>query len=138
MTASRASEVAILPNAAIQKIFMNDIERYKLLVRPKLSIVRYTYRFITEQSNRPPLRVVAQRILDLTRWAYLEETEHRLAIDSISQDDIASATQLSRPTVNKTLKELSSLNLIKVGYGKIHLVNVQGLKDMANGQAIQK
>jgi CRP/FNR family transcriptional regulator, cyclic AMP receptor protein len=138
VTASRATEIAFLPNAAIKKIFMGDVARYKMLVAPKLSIMRYTYNFIVEKSNRAPLRVVSQRILDLSRWAYLEETDHQLAIDNISQDDIASATQLSRPTVNKTLKELSDMNLIKAGYGKIHLIDIQGLKNIASGSTSSK
>lgn len=47
---------------------------------------------------------------------------------SITQESLSRFVQCTRPTVNKALKNLELLGLVKIGYGVIRITNLKGLQ----------
>jgi CRP/FNR family transcriptional regulator, cyclic AMP receptor protein len=120
-------EAVILSNKAVEAIFFGSPERLRLIVEPLMAVLRYAYTYLVETNWRPPRRVVAQRLIDLSRTVSLPKQPIGLALDSVSQEDIAAATYLTRPTVNRILGELAQEGAIKLGYGRIDIVDADAL-----------
>jgi CRP/FNR family transcriptional regulator, cyclic AMP receptor protein len=131
MIASRSSTVGLLPLEMIQQLFHQDRAGYDMLLAPVLQVLRYTYEYLIETNRRSPARLVAQRLFDLARNAYLPEIKPRDFVDNLTQDDLALATGLTRPTVNRVMKELTTRGIIAIGYGKITIRNPKALIDFA-------
>lgn len=120
------SEVACLPINAVRSIFESDVATYRLLVAPELMNARRNYHFFLETHGRPPLKRVAERLMELGRWPYSPRKGPVSSID-VSQDALAAATRLTRQTVNTLLRELESRGLIEIGYGHIKVKDADGL-----------
>jgi CRP/FNR family transcriptional regulator, cyclic AMP receptor protein len=135
MTAVVKSDVAVLSGADVEQIFFRNALRFKMFFAPLASILRFAFGFLIQTNGRPPRRVVAQRLLDLAQSTQVHKTVTRSAIERISQEDIAAATYLTRPTVNKVLREMDEAGLIKIGYGKISLNDKEALRSLARGVA---
>lgn len=127
VTASRASTVALLPAHVVERLFFKSVQSYQLLLRPALAILHYTYEYLIESNHRSPARLVAQRLFDMARSAYLPEISTRAFVDNLTQNDIAMATGLSRPTVNRVFADFTQRGLVELGYGKIRICNPQAL-----------
>lgn len=120
------SEVACLPMSAVRSIFESDVATYRLLVGPELMNARRNYHFFLETHGRPPLKRVAERLMELGRWPYSPRSGPVSSID-VSQDALAAATRLSRQTVNTLLRELESRGLVEISYGRIKVKDADGL-----------
>jgi CRP-like cAMP-binding protein len=129
--AARTSIVAILPRSKAEELFMQSTETMRMLIAPMLNILAYLYEYLIETNRRPPLRLVAQRLIDLSRSAYLPEVKARKHVDDLTQHDLAAATGLARPTVNRVLGDLETRGIIKLGYGRISINDPKALLSMA-------
>ncbi len=59
------------------------------------------------------------------------------AVDlKITQEELGRIIKSTRPTVNKHLKHLESLDLIQVEYGRIHVPDIDKLEDHAGGDVV--
>jgi CRP/FNR family transcriptional regulator, cyclic AMP receptor protein len=132
-TAAVPTVVAFLPLAAIEKIFGDRVDSLNLLLQPMLQVLRFALYFLIETNGRPPTRVVAQRLLDLARCIYTPGSPPVPTIDALSQEDIGTATYLTRPTVNRALQELSAKGAISVGYGRVQIEDAALLDKLAQG-----
>jgi CRP/FNR family transcriptional regulator, cyclic AMP receptor protein len=135
MVSSRSSVVAMLPRAAVDTLIGEDVTGLRLLFVPLTGMLRYLYEYLIETNQRAPLRLVAQRLYDLARCTFHPSTCPRDFVDNLSQHDLAMATGLSRPTVNRTIKELAAAGLIKIGYRKISIIDPAALVRFARDQA---
>ncbi len=133
IAASKMS-IAFLPKAIARDIFFNSVARKKLLLRGPMSILRYTYRYLAETNGRSPRRVVARRLLDLAGSNFMVGDEVNRQIENVSQDDVAAATYLTRPTVNRALRKLEKEGTIKLGYGQIEIINLPSIQTVARGE----
>jgi CRP-like cAMP-binding protein len=129
--AGSASEIAILPRKAAEEIFGRDAASLSLISRPLAEILRFAYRFLVETNGRPPKRVIAQRLMDLSRCVYIPGAPLGPVLDQVSQDALAAASYLTRPTVNRILRTLETSGLIRLGYGRIEILDVAGLHAVA-------
>jgi CRP/FNR family transcriptional regulator, cyclic AMP receptor protein len=127
VVAATEVEAVTLSNKAVEAIFYGSPERLRLIVEPMIAVLRYAYTYLVETNWRPPRRVVAQRLIDLSRTVSLPKQPIGHALDSVSQEDIAAATYLTRPTVNRILGELAEEGAIKLGYGRIDIVDADAL-----------
>ncbi len=133
--ASVPTEIAFLPKAAAEQIFFQSPSRLRLLALPLAATLRFAFRFLIETNGRAPERVVAQRLLDLSRCIYVAGDKHNASIERLSQEDLAAATYLTRPTVNKILKDFDKAGLIKVGYGRVDIADFEALYTVASDNA---
>jgi CRP-like cAMP-binding protein len=120
-----------VPPAAVTKIFERDVATFRLLSAPELLVGRRNYHWLVEMSQRPTLQRVAERVLDLGRWTHSERTGPVSPIEHVSQESLAAATNVSRQTMNSALHELEKLGLIRVGYGRIDIVDSRGLEKLS-------
>jgi CRP/FNR family transcriptional regulator, cyclic AMP receptor protein len=116
---------------AISRIFERDVATYKLLVAPELRVGRRNYRWLIEMTTRPTLQRIAERLVDLGRWTHGERAGPVSPIEHVSQEALAAATNVSRQTMNSALNELEKRGLIKVGYGRIDILDSCGLDALA-------
>jgi CRP/FNR family transcriptional regulator, cyclic AMP receptor protein len=133
--ASVSTEIAFLPKAAAEQIFFASPSRIRLVALPLAATLRFAFTFLIETNGRAPQRVVAQRLLDLSRCIYVAGDKHNASIERLSQEDLAAATYLTRPTVNKILKDFDKDDLIKVGYGRVEISNFEALYAIASDSA---
>lgn len=133
IVAASPVEAVMLPAASATAIFGESPSTLALLAGPLVQILRLTFDYLIETNNRAPRRVVARRLLDLSRCVYVPGAAPGPSVDQISQASVASATNLTRQTVNRTLRDLGADGLIDVGYGRIDILDVGGLERAALG-----
>lgn len=124
---------ACLPTSAANKIFAADVDSFRKLVAPELTIARRNYHFYLETHGRPALRRVAERLMSLGRWPYAAPTGRLAPLDNVNQDDLAAATRLSRQRINTALRELQRRGLIKTGYSNVCVLDPIRLGHIAEG-----
>lgn len=124
---------ALLPLPETNRIFGADVESFRKLVAPQLTIARRDFHFFLETHGRPALRRVAERLMSLGRWPYASATGTIAPLDNVSQDDLAAATRLSRQRINTALRELQRRGLIKTGYGNVCILDPTRLGHIAEG-----
>lgn len=76
---------------------------------------------------------VAQTLLEVASFRGTREPSHikgGVCLD-LSQSDLAHMVSVSRQTINKELGWLAQQGLLRCTYGKIHLLNVAGLRRIA-------
>lgn len=127
------ARVAILDRAKVRSIFQTDLAAFKFLVQPEIDSSRNIYNYFIEYFGRPPISRVAERLIGLGRWPYSGSVEEIAPLDHVSQELLGAATRLSRQTINICLKELAQRGLIKTGYGKVEILDIEGLSDIASG-----
>lgn len=117
--------------SAVSRIFERDVATFRLLLGPELRVGRRNYRWLVEMMTRPTLQRIAERLVDLGRWTYGERAGPVSPIEHISQEELAAAINVSRQTMNGALNELEARGLIKVGYGRIDIIDSCGLDALA-------
>ncbi len=130
IAASPLSAVFLAKSKAAE-ILLKDSGRAKMLVRPLVEVLRFAYRYLGETNGRPPKQIIAQRLMDLSHCIYIPGLPASPQVDSVSQDDLAAATYLTRPTVNRSLKQFARNGLVRLGYGKIELADIPALHEIA-------
>lgn len=124
-------EAVLLPVGEAERIFGGDCEGLAALAAPLVQILRFAFTYLIETNNRSPDRVVAQRLLDLSRCAYLPGERAGGSVERLSQEGVAAASYLARPTVNRVLQGLEQAGLIAIGYGRITILDAAGLEAAA-------
>ncbi len=120
-----------IPLDAITNIFEKDAATFRMLVVPEIRVARRAYHWLVEMTRRPPSQRIAERLIDLGRWTHSERSGPISPIENVNQDALAAATNVSRQTMNSALKALEALGLIKVGYGKIEILDIVALQEYA-------
>lgn len=131
MSAVAATDLLFLtvPPASVHAIFETDIAAFRHLLTPELRVGRANYRWLIEMVTRPSLQRIASRLLDLARWPYGSRAGPTSPIDNVSQEELANACNLSRQTMNSALRQLEKRGFIRIGYGRIEIVDSRGMQD---------
>lgn len=137
-TASVDCTVFTVAPAAVTRIFECDVATFRLLLDPELRVSRRNYRWLVEMTTRPTLQRIAERLVDLGRWTHGERTGPVYPIERVSQEALAAATNVSRQTMNSALQELEARGLIKLGYGRIDIIDSRGLDTLAMSEPAKK
>ncbi len=95
------------------------------------------------ESYRTIQRLVSQRLKNRIAAALLTFADTPLATQDkagnpvvhVTHDEIAAAVGSVRETVTKVIGELAREGYIRSGYGKVALINVKGLRELAHRQA---
>lgn len=129
--ASEPTTIFTLRPAAIRTIFERDVATFRLLLAPKLVVARKVERYVIEDMALPLARRLAARLIDLGRWAYGPSEGPIVALDHLSQEQLAMSVHASRQKVNKILGELTERGFIEIGYGRVRVVDVGALERFA-------
>jgi len=117
--------------AAVRSIFERDVATFRLLLAPELAVSRKVGRYVVEDMALPLARRLAARLIDLGRWAYGSSEGPIVALDHISQEQLAMSVHGSRQKVNKILGDFSTRGFIEIGYGRVRVVDVAALEHFA-------
>ena len=120
----------VVPGPEIIRLARQDSAWFAALAQ--LSLDRFALALqAIEQITRPSsLSRVAARLLLL---AHLQEQSDRLAtpVFAMSQSALAAATGLSRQAVNRVLKRLARERLVELGFRRIGILDLAGLRRVA-------
>ncbi|MFA6218328.1 MAG: Crp/Fnr family transcriptional regulator [Erythrobacter sp.] len=128
--------VARLAAAATRRIFERDVDRFRLLLRPELSVSRKNYSYFIETSYRAPLQRLGERMMGLGRWPYSIGEGEVTDLEELSQADLANATRLSRQTINACLQTLAAHGLVRLGYKSVEVLDLERLGQVARGDLV--
>lgn len=129
--AIKPATVFSLRPASVRAIFERDVATFRLLLAPELAVSRKVGRYVVEDMALPLARRLAARLIDLGRWAYGSSEGPIVALDHISQEQLAMSVHGSRQKVNKILGDFSTRGFVEVGYGSVRVVNVAALEHFA-------
>lgn len=100
---------------------------FGLLVAHKL---RLAFRAIEDLALLPaPIRLARRLILMAEGYGEIEG-EAKLKI-SVPQEQLGSMLSISRQTTNQILKDLAEKSLVRVNYGVIEILDLEGLKELS-------
>jgi CRP-like cAMP-binding protein len=88
--------------------------------------------FLVVEDIAMPLAVRVARRLVLTAERYGEWTDRSSKVVEIRQEQLATMLSVSRQTVNQALKDLEGKGLVRLAYGKVEIVDLDGLRAMAS------
>jgi CRP/FNR family transcriptional regulator, cyclic AMP receptor protein len=131
---SQSAHIGFVPKEDVHALFLSRAEDAAHLLTPVTRMLRTVYRHLIESNNASPERLVAERLFGLASILYAKDTAPRALVENLNQADLANATGLSRPTVNKILQKMVDLGIVKLGYGRISILDANALSHMANGQ----
>ena len=126
--------IARIDAEATTRIFEKDLDRFKLLMAPELSVSRGAYRYFVETSYRSPMLRLAERMIALGRWPYSLNDGEPSRLETVSQADLANSTRLSRQTINTCLGKLAEQGVITIGYRSIEVLDLHRLSLIATGE----
>lgn len=112
-----------------------DSESFEKLLREHPAIARRWLSSVAERVARSQMR-----ILQLLGRSLTEQTA-RLLIDEaddgrvpLPQKTLAAMLGVQRPSLNKVLKKLERANIIRLGYGRVEIVDPVRLEKLAQGR----
>ncbi|MFO0676530.1 MAG: Crp/Fnr family transcriptional regulator [Polyangiaceae bacterium] len=88
--------------------------------------------FLAVEDGALPLAERLARRLVLAAESYGEWKDRSNREVDLKQEQLAAMTGTSRQTVNQALKELESKGLVRLAYGKIAIVDLDGLRRLAS------
>lgn len=130
--AQKNSEIFVLSPNAINEIstkFPIFWKHIACLMSLKLGLLLTSYEAFRHLNGAGRL---AARLSVLSSNHGMWTDKKRVTI-SVSQDDLANMSQLSRSRTNTLLKEFERLGVLQLSYGKLELLNLELLQEIANG-----
>lgn len=101
--------------------------QFGLLLAHKL---RLAFAAIEDLSLLPaPLRLARRLVIIAQGYGEQSDMPAKLLL-SVSQEQLGQMLSISRQTTNQILRELAKKGLIKVAYGEIEIIDLEGLKAM--------
>ena len=123
--ALRASRVALMPRGTFQWLLDNSIPFNRFLL---VQLNERLGQFIGQVEHDRLLDVearVARCLGAMFNPILYPRTESQL---QISQEEIGYLSGISRQRVNQALKVLENAGLVKVQYGRVHVIDLEGLR----------
>src|SRR5690606_1179468 len=110
VVASQPCEVMHLPMAAVQRIFLSDIENFRRFVLPLHASTRAIYSQIIVRFAFTPLKRLARRLIDLTSAPNSGGEQTSSYINPLTQEQIALSIMTSRQWTNRLLHHMEQLD----------------------------
>lgn len=119
----------VLPIEAVRAIFHEDPKLFVYFVEPQFAMTRRIVDYLVNSIRRQPLQRLAERLLELSRSPFYPVGPH-LPILGLSQEILASTILCTRQTTNELLGLLQSRGLVKCEYGRIEILDPEGLASL--------
>lgn len=120
-----------IPHESLLALLDDDPTRWRdlaLLVTTKL---RLALSALEETATMPLAQRLARRLV-LMAESYGEWSDRSARVLDVRQEQLAAMLSSSRQTVNQVLKALEASGLIRLAYGKVEIVDLEGLKRTAS------
>ncbi|WP_439893539.1 Crp/Fnr family transcriptional regulator (plasmid) [Ralstonia sp. 25C] len=130
-SADTAATLLHMPQAALIALLEANpalLHAFALLLTHKL---RLTFTVLEETALLPaPVRVARRLLLMAEGYGDLRLGTRRVL--RVPQEQLAQLLALSRQTVNQVLKDLQARGILKLAYGEIELLDLEGLQALAH------
>lgn len=120
------SLVAHVPKAALDQILAAEPRRWRDLGLLMTSKLRLAFAAMEEMAVLPTAVRLARRLVYMAE-GYGERAHERRTVE-VSQDQLAMMLSTSRQTCNALLKELEARGLVRLSYGSIEILDLDGLR----------
>jgi len=130
VVALRDSWIALMPLETFEWLFETSLPFNHFLVRQLNARLGQFVALVESYRIQTTTAQVAVCVADLFNPALCSATSDVLRI---SQEEIARLCGLSRQVVNRALHELEAAGLVRMHYGSINVVDVQGLQACGRG-----
>lgn len=126
VTAVAPTLCLFFPKQALVDLLASEPQFYKDFYKMSYENGRAIMRTLANMTVTGSDRRLALRILQ-----YDEGKRDVDAWIAIAQNQLAMTTALSVPTLERVLRRMASAGLVEIGYGKIRILDRDGLKDLA-------
>jgi len=115
---------------ALDKVATQSPEVWRAIADLTYNNMRRALRLAAEIVSLRPRERIAARLLSITKYDLADE----YPTIKISQELLGEMVGVTRKTVNQHLSAFEKEGLIRVGYGKIELINPSKLKLISSGK----
>lgn len=125
--ASGDAVVLHVPQAAMDELLAARPERWRDLALLLAQKLRLAFLAMEEAATQPLPARLARRLVWMAD-GYGDWQDRRLRALAVSQEQLASLLSTSRQSVNAALKDLEAKGLVRVAYGRVEVVDLDGLR----------
>ena len=136
VAASEPMEVFSLSLSHVQRLFLGDVEGFRALATPELTVSRKIYADLVELVTLSPLQRLARRLQQLASAAY--GTTRTSDMIDVSQDQIATSIMASRQWTNHLLGQLDQAGIISISRERIHIRDWSRLTSLVHDTAAER
>jgi CRP-like cAMP-binding protein len=129
------STVLHLPHNEWQDLYRHDAAARDAFVALLCQQMQVLLGLLVESHSRPPQHQVAQLLVTLFDRGEAACDTGRGDAPRLTHEAIAAMAGLSRPTVSKVLHEMAAQGLIALQYGRLRLLQVQQIRQLAAAAA---
>jgi len=127
------STILMLPRYKFLELMEKHPELYRHFNKLLCQRIRLLFSAMDEQSLLPLNQRLINHLLRLAA-TYGEKADQGIKIGlKLPQEELGLLLNTSRQSINKELKKLQALNLIKIAYGRLTLMDISRLKNLTNG-----
>jgi CRP/FNR family cyclic AMP-dependent transcriptional regulator len=120
------------PLRAVKKLLEQQPKQWQQIALLVSGKMRLAFLAMEEAALLPAPARVARRLVWIAE-GYGEFRSRTSRVINLKQDQLGAMLSLSRQTANQVLKDLESRGLIKLTYGEIEILDLQGLKRLGEG-----
>lgn len=124
--ADEASVVLNVPQRAIDKILEAEPRHWRELGVLVSTRLRLSFSLMEDASQPLSVRLARRLLLSVERHGEWQDRSSRVV--ELKQEQLATMLSTSRQTVNQLLKELQARGLVQLSYGKVEIVDIDGLR----------
>jgi CRP/FNR family transcriptional regulator, cyclic AMP receptor protein len=122
-----------------REVLVHNIARSEALLmgvlRATCSSARLVFLSIADHHLlSPPARIARYLLMLSSSNAGTGQSQVSIPCVHLSQSDLADMLSLTRQTLNIALKKLEKLNLVRIGYSSVELIDVVGLKQLVDAE----
>jgi CRP-like cAMP-binding protein len=132
-TATTESLLLHVPQPALDELLAAEPSLWRYLALLATAKLRLAFT-VLEDLALVPLSVRLAKRLALMAEGYGDRAS-RLRALGVSQEELASMMAMSRQTTNQLLKELETRGLVRLSYGRVEIVDLAGLRRVADQNA---
>ena len=125
--ANAETAVLQLPHAQCQDLYRNDPAARDAFVALICQNLHTTLGLLVEAHSAPPRAQIANILLTI----FSRESEDRSDQSKLTHEALAAMAGVSRQTTSKVLHEFRELGLIAMQYGKLTVLDLAGLREIA-------
>lgn len=129
--------VVHVPQMALASILSENPELWRHLGSLVAAKLRLAFMAVEDIALLPiPIRLARRLVLIAERYGEWRDRSSRVL--DLKQDQLALMLSVSRQTVNQILKDLATQGLLRVSYGQIEIIDIDGLRREAALEIVRR
>jgi CRP-like cAMP-binding protein len=126
-----ASTVVHVPQASVEAILEREPRRWRQIAMLATARLRLVFDVMGDAGEPIAIRLARRLVLSAERYGDWHHRSSRVL--DVRQDQLATMLSTSRQTVNRILKRLEAKGLVRLSYGHVEIVDLDGLRAASGG-----